>query len=323
MDKKLVSVIVVSRNAKNTIRRCLDSILSQTYPNIEVVVVDSSDDETKDIIEEYQRKSKFPFRIIHQEPKGVGAARNTAIANASGDVITDIDADVIIAMDFVEKIAEPFNKSDKVMGVQAKGLIKSSSDAIFSDLIVLHENIMFEIPVYNLPGISIKAFKKEIYKKVGGYDEDLKSGEDMPYWKKQAKVKKAFEEQGYLFPIVDTMTIEVKQEQTFKEYWKKCMWYGKPLANMKYIKADLKINPIKIIGAGYITLLPFVILIMLLQGFLLKYLILALIPLIGLFLFMLYRAITRGLFTWEIILLPGIVYYKSFWTFIGFVKGVI
>ncbi len=323
MGKKLVSVVVVSRNAKNTIRRCLDRILSQTYPNIEVVVVDSSDDETKDIIEEYQKKSNFPFRVIHQEPMGVGVARNSGIENAKGEIITNVDVDVIIPVDFIEKIVEPFNKSDEVMGVQARYLIKSSSDSIFTDLIVLHENITFEIPVYNLPGISIKAFKKEIHEKIGGYDEDLKSGEDMPYWKKQTKVKKELEEQGYLFPIVDTMTMEEKQEQTFKEYWKKSMWYGKPLANLKYVKADLKINLIKIIGAGYITLLPFVILIMLIHGFLLKYLLISLIPMIGLFSFMLYRAIKRGLVTWKIILLPGIVYYKSFWTFVGFVRGVI
>jgi len=286
-------------------------------------VVDSSSDETTSIIEGYQKRSPFPFRIIHQEPKGVGAARNAGIKNAKGEIITSIDVDVIIPVDFIEKIVDPFNKSDKVMGVQARYLIKSSSDTIFSDLIVLYENIMFELPVYNLPGITIKAFKKELHEKIGGYDEDLKSGEDMPYWKRQAKVKKEYEEQGYLFPIVDTMTIEEKQEQTYGSYWKKCMWYGEPLANMRYIKADFKINLIKIIGAGYITLLPFVILIMLIHGFPLKYLMLSLMPPVGLFLFMIYRMIKRGLITWKIILLPAIVYYKSFWTFVGFVKGMI
>jgi glycosyltransferase involved in cell wall biosynthesis len=325
MNKKqlLVSITIISKNSKDVIGKCFDRVLNQTYPNIEVVVVDSSDDGTEKIIKEYKQKSKFPFRIIHQEPRGVGAARNTAIKNAFGDVITGIDADVIIPEDFVEKIAEPFNKSDKVMGVQAKDLIKSSSDTLFSTLVILHENIMSEIPVYNSLGIGIKAVRREVYEKTGGYDEDLKSGEDMPYWKKQARVKKELEEQGYLFPVVDTMTIEEKQGQTFKQYWKKCIWYGKPLANIKYIKADLKINLIKIIGIIYITVLPFIILITLIHGFLLDYLISSLIPLIGLFLFMLYRAIKRALIRWTIILLPVIVYYKAFWTFVGFVKGVI
>jgi glycosyltransferase involved in cell wall biosynthesis len=319
----LVSITIISKNSKDVIGKCLDRVLNQTYPNIEVVVVDSSDDGTEKLIEEYSQKSKFPFRIIHQEPRGVGAARNTAIKNASGDVITNVDADVIIPVDFVEKIAEPFNKSDKVMGVQAKDLIKSSSDTIFSSLVMLHENIMSEIPVYKSPGIGIRAVRREFYERTKGYDEDLKSGEDMPYWKKQAKVKKELEELGYLFPIVDTMTIEEKQEQTFKEYWKKCTWYGEPLANMKYIKADIKINLIKIFGATYITSYPFVILIMLISGFQLTYLIVSLIPLIGLVLFMIYRGIERGLITWKLILLPVFVYYKSFWTFVGFMKGII
>ena len=64
-----VSIIIVSRNAKSTIRKCLDSILSQTYPNIEVVVVDSSEDGTEKILEEYAEKSKFPFKIIRPRAK--------------------------------------------------------------------------------------------------------------------------------------------------------------------------------------------------------------------------------------------------------------
>jgi len=320
----LVSVVVVSRNAKNTIKRCLDNILNQTYPNIEIVVVDSSDDETKEILEEYKNKSKFPFKIIHQEPKGVGAARNAGILNANGEIITGADVDVFIPKDFVEKIAEPFNKLDKVMGVLAKDLIKSSSNSLFSDLVCLYENLMLkEIPVYNTPDIGIKSFRKKFINKIGGFDEELKSGEDAPFWNKVAKVKKELEDQGYLFPVVDTITIEEKQGQSFKEYWKRCIWYGKPLANLKYLKNNLKVNISKIVGAAYITMLPFAAFAMLAYSFALWQILLLFAPIIGLLFYIMYKATLKKVMTWKLILIPVVLYYKSFWTFVGFVIGIL
>jgi len=322
INKKLVSVIVVSRNAKNVIRRCLDRILSQTYPNIEVVVVDSSDDGTEKIIEEYRDKSKFPFRIIYQEPKGVGAARNAGLVSAKGDIILGVDVDVFIPVDFIKKIAEPFNDSDKVMGVYTKRIVKSSSNTLFSRLVVLYENIMMSRPPYKFGHIGLGAVRKEVWRMVGGIDTDLEVGEDVVYNKNWKKLKKDLEAKGYLFPVVDTTTVEEKQGQTFSEYWKRCIWYGKSWANMKYLKSDLKMNLIVIIGAAYIIVFPFVILGMLIYGYPVGQIVLASIPVIGLFAYMISRAMAREVITWEIILLPFVVYYKSLWTFVGFVTGL-
>ena len=97
MEQGLISVIVPVYNVKPYLKRCLDSILSQTYTNFELLLVnDGSKDGSAFILEEYAKKDSR-IRVIHQENMGVSAARNRAIDEAEGDYITFIDSD-----DFVE-----------------------------------------------------------------------------------------------------------------------------------------------------------------------------------------------------------------------------
>ncbi len=315
-----VSIIVVSRNAKNTIRRCLDSIISQTYPDIEVVVVDSSDDGTEKIIEEYARNSKFPFKIIRQEPKGVGAARNEGLRNASGDIITGVDTDCYIPPDFVEKIVAAFD-SDKVMGVQARHVVRSSANSFFSRLVTLYEDVMLKRGkrIYNTADVGMLAMKREFCDAVGGFDEDLAVGEDSVYWKKLRRARKKFEEKGFIFPSVDTYMMEEKQAQTFEEYWKKCMWYGRALANPKYL-SDLR-NTLRLFGSFYLFILPIAVpLAFAIQP---EIILLFVTPLpIGIS-YMIFRALSKKICTWLLVLLPLVLYYKGFWTFIGFLNEMI
>jgi glycosyltransferase involved in cell wall biosynthesis len=314
----LVSIIVVSRNAKDTIRRCLDSIINQTYPNTEIIVVDSSDDGTEKIIEEYAENSKFPFKIIRQEPKGVGAARSEGLRNASGDIITGVDTDCYIPSDFIEKIAKSFN-SEKVMGVCAKHIVKSSSNTLFSKLLMLYEDVMLKKnkKVYDVADVGILAMRREFYEAVGTFDENLAVGEDSVFWKMLWKTQKRFEKKGFLFPLVDVSLIEEKQAQTFKDYWKKCMWYGKALANVKYLKSDLR-NILRLFGSFYLFILPFIAI----PAFVIwvGFGILLLVPLFATIVYMTYQAFMKRIFTWRVLLLPAILYYKGFWSFLGFIK---
>lgn len=88
-----ISIIVPVYNAEKTIRRCLDSIINQTYKNIEIVIVnDGSLDSSMDICKEYV---KYDDRIIliNQDNRGVSSARNTGIEVSTGDYIQFVDAD--------------------------------------------------------------------------------------------------------------------------------------------------------------------------------------------------------------------------------------
>lgn len=322
MGNLLVSIIVVSKNAKDTIKRCLDSILAQTYANLEVVIVDSSNDGTEKIIEEYKNKSKFPFKIIFQAPKGVGAARNEGLRNAEGSIIVSIDTDMFIPPDFVEKIVQAFKTSDKVMGVLAKNIIQSENETFFSNLIRLYEKVLLiDLPMEEDSYIELVAKRKEFSDMIGEFEEDLEVGEDYVYWKKLKKLKRKLEDMGFKFPIVDTSIIEKKRAQTFKEYWKKSMWYGEAFSSKKYIASDFR-NVVKLIGSLYLFFFPIGLMILFVIGIKTMIIILFLSPLFFIPIYTYYKMFRKKIFLLNGLLIPLVLYYKAIFTALGFIKKI-
>lgn len=98
----LVTVAVAIYNVQNYISQCIDSIINQTYQNIEILLVDDgTPDSSGEIADDYALKDKR-IVVVHQKNKGLGGARNTAIDMAKGDYITFVDADDYLAPDFVD-----------------------------------------------------------------------------------------------------------------------------------------------------------------------------------------------------------------------------
>ena len=97
---KKISVIVPAYNVEKYISRCLDSILNQTYHNLEIIVVnDGSTDNTKNIISSYVEKDKR-VQIVNQENKGLFHARLAGLEKATGDYIAFVDSDDYISRDY-------------------------------------------------------------------------------------------------------------------------------------------------------------------------------------------------------------------------------
>lgn len=89
----LLTVGVACYNIEQFIAACLDSVLAQTYRNLEILVVDDgSTDGAGDICDAYAKKDKR-IRVIHQENRGLGGARNTVIREAKGEYIAFVDGD--------------------------------------------------------------------------------------------------------------------------------------------------------------------------------------------------------------------------------------
>lgn len=119
MDK--VSVIIPIYNREKYINRCLDSVLNQTYSNIEVICVDDkSTDESLEICYEYQRKDDRVKVVALEKNGGVSNARNTGIKNATGEWIAFVDSDDTIESDMLSEM----------MGVIAN----TGVDIVLSDL---------------------------------------------------------------------------------------------------------------------------------------------------------------------------------------------
>lgn len=101
-DDILVSVIVPAYNAEKYIAFCLDSIISQTHKNLEIIVVnDGSTDNTGKICDEYAKKDSR-IKVIHQENHGVAYTRNIGLDNASGEYFAFIDSDDYVKDNYIE-----------------------------------------------------------------------------------------------------------------------------------------------------------------------------------------------------------------------------
>lgn len=119
-DKGLVSVIVPVYNVEKYLRQCLDSIVSQTYENLEIILVDDgSTDNSLAICHEYENRDSRIF-VIHQKNRGAYKARKAAIERATGKYVAFIDGDDWIAMDMyydLVEIMENYNTSMVESGI--------------------------------------------------------------------------------------------------------------------------------------------------------------------------------------------------------------
>lgn len=107
----LISVIVPIYNVQKYIRQCLDSIILQTYKNLEIILIDDgSKDDSLKIIKEYEKKDKR-IKVLTQKNEGVSKTRNKGIALSKGDYISFIDSDDYISLCMYKKFVEAINKA--------------------------------------------------------------------------------------------------------------------------------------------------------------------------------------------------------------------
>ena len=104
MKDKILSIIVPVYKAEKFLIRCTDSILKQTFSNIELILVDDgSPDHCPELCEKIAHKD-HRVKVVHQKNSGVSVARNTGLKIATGDYITFVDSDDFIEPDMYEKM---------------------------------------------------------------------------------------------------------------------------------------------------------------------------------------------------------------------------
>lgn len=119
MNEK-VSIVIPAFNAENTLKNCLNSILSQSYKNYELIIVNNnSSDNSEKIIREFTAKSK-KIKSFFEKQISRGAARNTGEKQAKGEIILMTDADCIVPKNWIESMIKPIIKNgfDAVQGFQ-------------------------------------------------------------------------------------------------------------------------------------------------------------------------------------------------------------
>lgn len=178
----LISIIVPVYKVEKYLHRCIDSILNQTYKNLEIILVDDgSPDECPQICDGYAKKDRR-IKVIHKKNAGVSEARNTGIKEANGDFICFVDSDDYLAKNYVsELISEQLRSGSDVVFCSyfydANGKIITPTE----DLKQLVESKKIELflsePNNVMGSICRILVKKEIFQKLS-FCSDLKYCED-------------------------------------------------------------------------------------------------------------------------------------------------
>lgn len=120
----LVSITIVTYNSGRFIKRCLDSILDQTYPSTEIIVIDNcSTDGTTDILEPFEDRCRI---IYNEENIGFAAAQNQAIGMSDSDWVLTLNPDVLLLPDFITALVHAGNLDPRIGTVCGKLLTMSA-----------------------------------------------------------------------------------------------------------------------------------------------------------------------------------------------------
>jgi glycosyltransferase involved in cell wall biosynthesis len=189
MNAPLVSVIIPTYKRAEQLRRAIDSVLNQTYKNIEIIVVDDNDPESQDrkktkaIMEDYLNYKNIKYITHHKNLNG-SAARNTGIKNASGKYIAFLDNDDEFLPDKIQLQVEKLESLGEPWGICYTKFIRKKKNKVIDKGIEDREgNITHEIlkgTFYISAGSNI-LIKKEIVDKIGGFNESLLRRQDLDF----------------------------------------------------------------------------------------------------------------------------------------------
>lgn len=183
MNSPKISIVVPIYKVEKYLNKCIDSILSQTFSDFELILVDDgSPDNCPEICDEYAKKDER-IKVIHKENGGLSDARNAGIKAASGEYIGLIDSDDYIASDMYEDLYRNACENDADISVcgavvvaenQEAEFLKETKTVVMSNKEALEQmiyNHLFEVNAWN------KLYKKDLFSDicypVGMLYEDL------------------------------------------------------------------------------------------------------------------------------------------------------
>ncbi len=224
MKNPKVSVIIPVYNGEKTLSQCLASVLSQSYRNYEVILVDNnSTDKTKSIIKEFQKENKKVVYLFEKERKR-GAARNTGEKKAKGEIILMTDSDCIVPKNWIKEMIKLIieNKCIAVGGIKKPIKLNYWTKNIQEESERINKERLKDNKIGLLDTANF-AIKKSVLKKIGYTNPGLFSGNDIELMSR-LKAKGypiCFQKFSVLHYHPDTFL------KVFKKYFKRAEWYYK------------------------------------------------------------------------------------------------
>lgn len=257
--KPLVSICMPTYNGERFLQEALESAITQTYPNLEIVI---SDDESKDrtiaIVESFKKQTNIPIYIYHHKPSGIGANWNYCVQKAKGDYIKFLFQDDVIFPECIERMMNLMLTKSTI------GLVYSKRQFLFDTLtdnlkafidyygnleeywssftvkegILSGKTYLKDPQLLNSPKNKIGEptnvlLNRKCFKKVGYFSEVLQQALDSDYW---YRVMKQYDV-GFIDETLASFRLHDKQasvinkkreipdkELVYKLYYKELFW---------------------------------------------------------------------------------------------------
>lgn len=176
-----VSIIVPAYNAAGTLTMCLDSILAQTFPGFELIVVDDgSKDGTASICDGYAAQDSR-VKVIHKANGGVGAARNSGLEIASGEFVAFVDSDDSVLPDYLTNLIGHIAEGIDLVISNARKICCGRTTEERYHPVTVQDNDFDAIFANNVLHASpwSKLYRRSVLQREGlGFPEDMDMGED-------------------------------------------------------------------------------------------------------------------------------------------------
>ena len=233
-EKPLVSILINAYNAEHYIKDAIDSALAQTWPTIEIIVLDDdSTDHTPKIVRSYHSPQ---LRYVHQEHQGLVGGRNRLLREAHGEFLTWLDSDDIYLPEKVEQEAEYL-------------LTHPNDDAVYCDTLYFFVGNPSKFYKYVRTHYSGKIFgqlldgifinntafmmRRSVVERVGYFDPTLGVVEDWAYFLKMAR-------QGMQFGYIDTPLLKCRlREDSLSSFKKKPLSKESIVATFQWLSQNM------------------------------------------------------------------------------------
>ncbi|MEK7521776.1 MAG: glycosyltransferase family 2 protein [Patescibacteria group bacterium] len=214
-----ISVIIPSFNEENSIGECLESLLKQTYKDLEIIVIDDgSTDKTKSLVAQYSKENP-KITLLKADHKGPGPARNLGASHSSGKILVFVDSDMTFEPDFIKKLVDPI-VAGNTKGTFSKEEYVAKPENVWSKCWTINEGWEEDKRhPKNYPNKQkvFRAILKSEFDKVGGFTP---TGEYTDDWTLSEKL-------GYLADSAPAAVFYHKNPESLAEVFNQAKWIGK------------------------------------------------------------------------------------------------
>jgi glycosyltransferase involved in cell wall biosynthesis len=248
------SVVSTVLNEEKSVEKFIDSIASQSVTPLELVITDAaSKDKTVDLIKRKIKEYSKKFKIVLITKKGNrSVGRNEAIKKSNGKYIAVTDVGCIPDNDWLKNITKPFIKNNSIDVVS--GYYKPTYKNIFEKSLSTYTSVMPDKlnADYYVPSSRSIAFRKEAWKNIGGYPENLDTCEDLVFAKK-------LKEKNFKFILAADAIVKWPQRRNLVEASKQFFSYAKGDGFAKYFRPNTPYLFLRYVFAAYLLFIALII----------------------------------------------------------------